>query len=253
MAVKLRLRRLGRKKRPLYGLVAADSRSPRDGRYIEDLGRYNPLEEPATIALERDRILYWLNQGAQPTDTVRSILSSEGILLAHSLLRKGLSDEEIASQVEEHKARRQEKAASNVKKTRKDRLAEALTAEKALAAEKEVELAKARAEAEAKAKEEADAAKQKAEAEVEAQREAAARVAKEEQAEKNQAQSEADAAPAAEAAEADAAVEEAPAAEAKAEAKSEEVADAAEAPAAEAEAADEPKAEAEESSEDKKA
>lgn len=250
MAVKLRLRRLGRKKRPLYGLVAADSRSPRDGRFIEDLGRYNPLEEPATVALERDRILYWLSQGAQPTDTVRSILSSEGILLAHSLLRKGVSEEEIASQVEAHKARRSEKAASRVKTTRKDRLAEALTAETARAAEKEAELAKAHAEAEAKAKAEADAAKQKAEEEVEAQREAAARVAKEEQAEKNQAQSEADAAPAAEA-DADASSGDT---EAPAEAAEETTAEAA---TAEAETTDETPAdapaEAEESSEEKQA
>ena len=195
MSVKLRLRRLGRKKRPLYGLVATDSRSPRDGRFIEDLGRYNPLQEPAEVLLERERILYWLGEGAQPSDTVRSLLSSEGILLAYSLQKKGLSSEEIQEQVEAHRARRAEKAASKTKTTREDRIAEALKAETALAAEKEVELAKARAEAEAKAKAEADAAKKKAAEEVEAQREAAARAAKEEQAEKNEAQAAEDSKP----------------------------------------------------------
>ena len=76
MAVKLRLRRMGRKKRPIYGLVAADSRSPRDGRFIEDLGRYNPLAEPATVELKRERVLYWLDQGAQPSDRVKSLLKA---------------------------------------------------------------------------------------------------------------------------------------------------------------------------------
>ncbi|HAY37835.1 MAG TPA: 30S ribosomal protein S16, partial [Bacteroidetes bacterium] len=79
--VKLRLRRMGRKKRPIYAIVSADARSPRDGRYIEDLGRYAPLDEPATMSLKNDRILHWLEAGAQPSDTVRSLLSKEGIML----------------------------------------------------------------------------------------------------------------------------------------------------------------------------
>src|SRR5438105_12992992 len=98
--VKLRLRRMGRKKRPVYDIVAADSRSPRDGRFIEKLGQYNPLAIANAVTLKRDRVLHWINTGAQPTDTVRSILSREGVVLEHYLTRKGVSTEEIAQSIE---------------------------------------------------------------------------------------------------------------------------------------------------------
>ncbi|MBE6125947.1 MAG: 30S ribosomal protein S16 [Erysipelotrichaceae bacterium] len=78
--VKLRLKRMGAKKQPSYRIVAADSRAPRDGRFIEILGFYNPRSNPAEIKLDEENILKWLNNGAQPTDTVRSILSKEGIM-----------------------------------------------------------------------------------------------------------------------------------------------------------------------------
>ena len=87
MSVKLRLRRLGRKKLPIYSLVAADARSPRDGRFIEDLGRYEPLNEPVSVRLNEDRILYWLREGAQPSHTVRNLLSEQGVMLRLHLLR----------------------------------------------------------------------------------------------------------------------------------------------------------------------
>ncbi len=80
MAVKLRLRRMGAKKRPFYRVVAADSRSPRDGRFIEEIGYYNPLETPAVVKIDEDKALNWLNNGAIPTDTVRDLLSREGIM-----------------------------------------------------------------------------------------------------------------------------------------------------------------------------
>ena len=80
MAVKLRLKRMGAKKRPFYRIVAADSRSPRDGKFIEIVGTYNPIMEPAEIKINSEVALKWLNQGAIPTDTVRSLLSSEGIM-----------------------------------------------------------------------------------------------------------------------------------------------------------------------------
>lgn len=80
MAVKLRLKRMGSKKRPYYRIVAADSRSPRDGRFIEVVGTYNPTSEPADIKVDTDLAIKWLKNGAQPTDTVRSILSSQGVL-----------------------------------------------------------------------------------------------------------------------------------------------------------------------------
>ena len=86
MATKLRLQRHGRKNYAFYYIVAADSRAPRDGRFIERLGSYNPNTNPATIDLNFERALYWLQCGAQPTDTVRYILSREGVLLKKHLL-----------------------------------------------------------------------------------------------------------------------------------------------------------------------
>ncbi|MHC9532585.1 30S ribosomal protein S16 [Dellaglioa sp. BT-FLS60] len=80
MSVKIRLKRMGSKKRPFYRVVVADSRSPRDGRFIENVGTYNPLTEPQTVTLEEESILNWLNNGAQPSDTVRNILSNAGIM-----------------------------------------------------------------------------------------------------------------------------------------------------------------------------
>ena len=82
MAVKIRLARHGAKKRPFYRIVAADSESPRDGRFLEKLGTYNPLQDPVEVVLNADRIKYWIGQGATPTDTVRSILKREGVFAA---------------------------------------------------------------------------------------------------------------------------------------------------------------------------
>lgn len=79
MAVKMRLRREGKKKQPFYRVVVADVRSPRDGRYIEDIGYYQPLHDPSTIAIDRDRALYWLHNGVQPTDAVAKLLQIQGI------------------------------------------------------------------------------------------------------------------------------------------------------------------------------
>ncbi len=83
MAVKLRLKRMGAKKRPFYRIVAADSRSPRDGKFIEIIGTYNPIMEPAEIKINSEVALKWLNQGAIPTDTVRDLLSKQGIMKAY--------------------------------------------------------------------------------------------------------------------------------------------------------------------------
>lgn len=87
MAAKIRLQRHGSKKRPFYFIVVADARSPRDGKFIQKLGTYNPLTVPATIQLDRQRALDWLHKGAQPTDTVRRILSFKGVLYLKHLLR----------------------------------------------------------------------------------------------------------------------------------------------------------------------
>ncbi len=80
MAVKLRLKRMGAKKAPRYRIVAADSRFARDGRDIETIGTYNPTVDPAAVKVDAERALYWLKNGAQPSDTVRNILSSQGIM-----------------------------------------------------------------------------------------------------------------------------------------------------------------------------
>ena len=80
MAVKIRLKRMGSKKSPFYRVVVADSRSPRDGRFIEEIGTYNPLTEPAQINIKEERALYWLQTGAQPSDTARTLLSRSGIM-----------------------------------------------------------------------------------------------------------------------------------------------------------------------------
>jgi small subunit ribosomal protein S16 len=99
MPVKIRLQRHGSKKRPFYFIVVADARSPRDGKFIQKLGTYNPLTVPATIQIDRQKALDWLHKGAQPTDTVRRILSFKGVLYLKHLLRGvklGLFDEATA-------------------------------------------------------------------------------------------------------------------------------------------------------------
>ena len=89
MAVKLRLKRMGSKQRPFYRIVAADSRFPRDGRFIETVGTYNPIANPAEIKIDKDLAIKWLNNGAQPTDTVKALLKNEGILKEFAASKKG--------------------------------------------------------------------------------------------------------------------------------------------------------------------
>lgn len=95
MAVKLRLTRRGKKKQPFYRIVAADSRTARDGKYIEKIGLYNPLPDPAEILIDEKKVFYWLNQGAIPSDTVKNLLSKKGIILKWSLKKKGLEEAKI--------------------------------------------------------------------------------------------------------------------------------------------------------------
>ncbi len=99
MPVKIRLARHGKKKSPLYHIVIADSRAPRDGRFIENIGTYNPITNPATIEIDRERALYWLQNGAVPSDTCRAILSYTGVLYLKHLqggVKKGAFDENTA-------------------------------------------------------------------------------------------------------------------------------------------------------------
>ena len=162
MATRIRLQRHGRKGYAFYQIVVADSRAPRDGRFIERIGSYNPNTNPATVDLNFDRALYWLQVGAQPTDTARNILSREGVCLKKHLLegvKKGAFGEAKAE--EKFQAWKQNKQASFEAIKNKD--AEAAKAAKAarLEAEKEVNKVKAEALAQKKAeKAAAEAAKQ---------------------------------------------------------------------------------------------
>ncbi len=80
MAVKIRLRRMGQKKAPFYRIVVADSRSPRDGRFIEQIGHYNPMTDPADVQIDAEKAAKWIKNGAQPTDTVRALLKKQNII-----------------------------------------------------------------------------------------------------------------------------------------------------------------------------
>ncbi|ERI09180.1 30S ribosomal protein S16 [Aneurinibacillus aneurinilyticus] len=80
MAVKIRLKRMGQKKAPFYRVVVADSRAPRDGRFIEEIGTYNPVAQPAQVQIDEEKALKWLTTGAQPTDTVRSLFRKQGLM-----------------------------------------------------------------------------------------------------------------------------------------------------------------------------
>jgi small subunit ribosomal protein S16 len=144
MATKLRLQRRGRKNYAFYQIIVADSRAPRDGKYIERIGSYNPNTHPATITLDFDRALYWLQVGAQPTDTVRNILSDEGVLMMKHLLggvKKGAFDQvEAEKRFDAWKNSKQQTAQSLKNKDDEKKRAE----DKArLEAEKEANKAKA--------------------------------------------------------------------------------------------------------------
>lgn len=99
MSVKIRLQRHGKKGKPFYWVVAADARAKRDGKYLEKIGTYNPNTNPATVEINVDKAVQWLNDGAQPTDTARTLLSYKGVMLKHHLLggvRKGALTQEQA-------------------------------------------------------------------------------------------------------------------------------------------------------------
>lgn len=171
MATKIRLQRHGRKGYAFYSIVIADVRAPRDGKFTEKIGTYNPNTNPATVDLNFERALHWVECGAQPTDTVRNILSDEGVLLMKHIkggVRKGAFDEAAAqAKFEAWKQEKAAKAAKAADKTAAEKKAAAaarLEAEKEVnkkiaekVAEKKAAAAAAKAEAEAPAAEEAPA------------------------------------------------------------------------------------------------
>ena len=180
MPAKIRLQRHGKKGQPFYHIVVADSRSPRDGRFIEKIGTYNPLTNPAEVTLNFDRAMYWVVVGAVPTDTARSLLSRKGVMLKHHLMigvRKGaLTEEQVEVKFQAWLKEREAKDANIVKgieeKNRSERKSRmeaevkinetraAEIAKKKLAEMEAKKAAEAEAEAEATATEEAPAAEE---------------------------------------------------------------------------------------------
>ena len=165
MPAKIRLQRHGKKGQPFYHIVIADGRSPRDGRFIEKIGTYNPVADPAQINLKFDRALYWYTVGAVPTDTVRSLLSKTGVMLKYHLLqgvKKGAMTEEQAevkfqNWMKEKEAKMAEIVKAKEEKVRGEKKTR-LDAEKKVNEARAEELAKKRlAELEAKKAEEAAA------------------------------------------------------------------------------------------------
>ena len=165
MPAKIRLQRHGKKGQPFYHIVIADGRSPRDGRFIEKIGTYNPLTEPAQINLKFDRALYWYSVGAVPTDTVRSLLSKKGVMLKYHLLqgvKKGAMTEEQAEVKFQNWMKEKEAKMEQIAKTKEEKVRgekkTRLEAEKKVNEARAEELAKKRlAELEAKKAEEAAA------------------------------------------------------------------------------------------------
>ncbi|WP_159799658.1 30S ribosomal protein S16 [Flavobacterium sp. MK4S-17] len=165
MPVKIRLQRHGKKGKPFYWVVAADSRSKRDGKFLEKLGTYNPNTNPATIDLNIDAAAKWLHNGAQPTDTARAILSYKGALLKHHLdggVRKGAltqeqADEKLAKWLEE-KANKVDAKKDGLSTAKADAKAKALEAERKVNEERIAAAKKAEQEATAEAQQEEAAA-----------------------------------------------------------------------------------------------
>ena len=170
MPAKIRLQRHGKKGQPFYHIVIADSRSPRDGKFIEKIGTYNPITDPAQISIKFDRALYWYSVGAVPTDTVRSLLSKTGVMMKYHLLRgvqKGaLTEEQAEVKFQTWMKEKEAKAANAVKakeeKARGEKKAR-FEAEKAVNEARAAEISK-RKQAEIEARKAAEAAAQAAEA-----------------------------------------------------------------------------------------
>ena len=174
MATKIRVQRRGRKGYAFYSIVIADARAPRDGKFTEKIGTYNPNTNPATVDLNFDRALYWVETGAQPTDTVRNILSKEGVYMMKHLrggIKKGAFDEETAQKKfdawKEAKVKGFDAIREKEAKAKKDLAAKKLEAEKqvnAAIAQKVAEKKAAAAAAEAETEAEAPAEEAPAEA-----------------------------------------------------------------------------------------
>lgn len=123
MAVRLRLRRTGRRNQPSYKVVAADSRSPRNGRFIESVGTYNPLRSPAEIKFNEEKAFKWLRRGALPTETVRSLLRKSGLWYKWYLLKKGLDESVVTQKLGEWQAAQEAKLARDAERKQRHKAA----------------------------------------------------------------------------------------------------------------------------------
>ena len=121
---------MGKKKQPVYKVVAADSRSPRDGKFIEAIGLYNPKTDPATVEIKEARAMYWLGVGAQPTDTVKNLLSQQGIILKRELTKQGLNEEQITLKLDEWKKLKEASLEASLKKKSEKAKAKKLSVDK---------------------------------------------------------------------------------------------------------------------------
>jgi small subunit ribosomal protein S16 len=120
VATKVRLKRMGKKKKPFYRIVIADSRSPRDGRFIESIGHYNPIKNPIDLVINEEKALKWLKDGAIMTNTVKSLFRTKGIILKFDLIKKGIPENKINEEFQKHQLLQEErkKRKSLVKKTK---------------------------------------------------------------------------------------------------------------------------------------
>ncbi|MCF7797840.1 MAG: 30S ribosomal protein S16 [Lentisphaeria bacterium] len=168
MAVRIRLMRMGRKKLPLYRIVVADSKAPRDGRYIEIIGRYNPLPKKAEVVVDEGRLFKWLDDGANMSDTVKNLMRQQGLTLKYELIKRDADEATVNKELQKWEMARQE---------RDKRIQEAKASKKAAAPEQQQ--LEPEAEAEAKVESKAET-KVEAEAEAEGKTEAAPAPAAEE-------------------------------------------------------------------------
>jgi small subunit ribosomal protein S16 len=140
--------RMGRKKRPFYRINVADSRCPRDGRFIESIGVYNPINDPPEVSIQEERVNYWLDQGAQPSDTVRNLFQRQGIMLRRNLIKRGLDENTIEEEMKKWEVLQLERQRQREALKEQTKQAKAKEKEEKPAAEEEKETQAAEAAAE---------------------------------------------------------------------------------------------------------
>lgn len=145
MAVKIRLTRMGRKKRPYYRIVVTDTRAPRDGRYIECLGTYDSMNNPPDVKIEEARTHYWLDCGAVPSDTVKSLLRHRGFLLKRNLKKRGFDDATVEEELKKWEVVQIERRKRKSEKSRVSKKAKAKAAQPKAETEKPEEIAESAA------------------------------------------------------------------------------------------------------------